>query len=283
MTVVLEDRNTPAEAGFHRVDLLCVLAVLLLLALLLSPALAYTRASDQAFVCCNNLSRLLNAWRMYAEDNGGRIPSAWGNPPPWIPPVSMSWSGNLDTDGQNQVNWDPELSIKKSVLWPYGDNRQDIWRCPSDAVYACRVPSGDQGTKYPRVRSYSMNGWFNGADAQSFGPGFKLYTKLTDCLQPGPARTFVFTQERVDSINDGDFVVGIYGYPSQPSKWQLVDYPGFQHEGAGSFAFVDGHTQLKRWTDLRTTPPISRNLALNMPSPNNPDVFWLMDHSTRAQ
>jgi prepilin-type processing-associated H-X9-DG protein len=278
-----EHQNTSTEAGFHRVDLLCLLGMLLLLALLLSPALAHTRASDQAFVCCNNLSRLLNAWRMYAEDNGDRVPSAFGKPTAWMPPLSMSWSGNTDTDGQNPANWDPELTIEKSVLWPYCGNRLDLWRCPSDAPYSCRVTSGAHPGQYPRVRSYSMNGWFNSSDAQYFGQGFKLYTKLSDCLQPGPARTIVFAHERLDSVNDGEFLIGMDGYPNQPSRWLLVDYPTCQHDGAGSFAFVDGHTEIKRWMDRRTMPRISPMLGLASNMPNNPDSYWLMDHSTRAQ
>jgi prepilin-type processing-associated H-X9-DG protein len=249
----------------------------MLLGLLLTPALARTRVSDQAFVCRSNLRQLVNAWRMYAEDNADRVPSAWGNTPAWIPTGDMSWTGNAASDGANVYNWNPEFTIKKSPLWPYSASSPSIWKCPAD-VYSCLV----SGQSLPRVRDISMNDWFNGTDATVFGTGFTLYRKLADCLKPGPAKTFLFLDERADSINDGEFMVSMTGYPGQPQSWRLVDYPASYHDGAGSFAFVDGHSEVKKWVDRRTTPPLGQSLMLNVPSPNNPDVYWLMDHSSRT-
>ena len=272
-------RDPRAEAGFSQVDLLTLVGALVLLALLLTPALAHTRLTDHAFVCRSNLGRLLNAWRMYAADNSDKVPSAWANPGDWWPAGTMSWTANATTNGANQYNWNPDVTIKKSPLWPYGGNSQEVWRCPSDASYPCLV----QGQMLPRVRSYSMNSWFNAADALAFSPGFKVYTRIADCLKPGPARTFVFLHERVDSINDGEFVVSMYGYPNQPGGWRLVDYPASQHDGACGFAFVDGHTEMKRWLDRRTMPAIGPALMADLSVPNSPDAYWLMDHATRAQ
>jgi len=278
-----------AAAGFSQVDLLTVLGVLVLLALLLTPALARTRMVDQGFQCRNNLGRLVNAWRMYVEDNSDKIPAAFGIwPPPapapsWITTSPMSWTGNATVDGQNAYNWDPGVTIKQSPLWPYCGNTQDIWRCPSDAIYSCIPTNGPfQGQSVPRVRSYSMSCWFNDSFGQEFSAGsFTVYKKLADCLRPGPAMTFVFLHERPDCINDGEFVVSMSGYPGQPSLWRLVDFPTSQHDGACGFSFVDGHSEMKRWLDRRTMPPIGQGLALNVSVPNSPDAYWLMDHSTR--
>jgi hypothetical protein len=46
--------------------------------------------------------------------------------------------------------------------------------------------------------------------------------------------------------------------------------------------FADGHAEIKRWMDPRTTPPLKRNslIPLNVASPNNPDVAWLQERST---
>jgi prepilin-type processing-associated H-X9-DG protein len=267
-----------AEAGFSRVDLVTLIATLTLLGLLLAPALARTQLTDRAFQCRNNLGRLLNAWRMYAEDNSDKVPSAWANPGDWWPGGYMSWTGSAAADGANQNNWNPEITIKRSPLWLYCGGNQDIWRCPSDSIYSCLA----NGQSLPRVRSYSMNAWFNGADAQQIGgSGFTVYAKVGDCLKPGPAMTFVFAHERVDSINDGELIVSMTGYPDQPGTWRLVDFPASQHDGACGFSFVDGHSEMKRWLDRRTMPPIGQGLMLNVPVPNNPDAYWLMDHCTR--
>jgi prepilin-type processing-associated H-X9-DG protein len=280
-----EPRNTSAgraevaRAGFSQIDLLTLIVVLMLLALLLTPALARTQLTDRAFQCRNNLGRLLNAWRMYAEDNSDKVPSAWANPGDWWPVGSMSWTGSAANDGANQGNWNPEVTVKKSPLWPYCGNSLDIWRCPGDATYPCLVTSGPRQGQYPRVRSYSMNCWFNGADATSFGQGFTVYRKIGDCLKPGPAMTFVFAHERVDSINDGEFIVGMSGYPDQPQSWRLIDLPTNLHGGACAFSFVDGHTEIYRWRDVALTIPMGHGPVVT--APGSQDTHWLMEHCTR--
>ena len=109
-----------------------------------------------------------------------------------------------------------------------------------------------------------------------------MYIKLSDVLNPGPSRTWLFLDEREDSINDGEFVVGMYGYPDQPSQWTIVDYPASYHNWAGGLSFVDGHSEIKKWRNKDTMPPFNpQGLPLNRLSANNEDVFWLMDRTTR--
>ena len=120
-----------------------------------------------------------------------------------------------------------------------------------------------------------------------FAPGnrplFRIYKKTSDITDPGPALTWLFLDEREDSINDGEFVVGMFGYPDQPSQWRIVDYPASYHNGAGGFSFVDGHSEIKKWRDPRTMPVLRRGqeIPLNVPSANNQDVFWMMERTTR--
>lgn len=68
--------------------------------------------------------------------------------------------------------------------------------------------------------------------------------------------------------------------PSNPSGYLLQDYPGFLHDGAGSFCFGDGHTASHRWRDSRTMPPLGIAPVSGTPSPNNVDVAWLQAHAT---
>ncbi len=94
--------------------------------------------------------------------------------------------------------------------------------------------------------------------------------------------TFAILDERQDSINDAFFIVEMTGYPN-PAVTKIVDYPASYHGGACGFAFCDGHSEIHKWKDARTTPPIKTGLALNVPSPNHQDVVWMQDRSTRAQ
>ena len=125
-----------------------------------------------------------------------------------------------------------------------------------------------------------MLSWFNGSDCQSWGPG-NVYKKMGDVKDPGPAMTLVFLDERCDSINDGEWCTSTYGWPDKPTMWTMVDFPGSYHAGAGGISFVDGHSEIHRWKDPRTTPPVGRLMGLNVRLANNPDVFWIMEHATR--
>jgi len=61
-----------------------------------------------------------------------------------------------------------------------------------------------------------------------------------------------------------------------------VDLPADYHNRAAGFAFADGHSEIHQWKDSRTMPALSAtDLSLNYASPNNQDVYWMQDHSTR--
>jgi prepilin-type N-terminal cleavage/methylation domain-containing protein/prepilin-type processing-associated H-X9-DG protein len=276
-------RNDPVrQRGFTLIELLVVIAIIAILAAMLLPSLGRAKLKTQAVQCMNNSKQMMLAWRMYTEDNADRVPSAYGKPDVWIPAGDMSWAGNPRTDGLNPNNWDVELIVKKSPLWPYCGNSAGIWRCPGDNQYPCLATYGPlQGKIVPRQRSISMLSWFDGSDADSFGFGFTKYQKLGQVLNPGPVMTIVFVDERCDSINDGEWCSGMSGWPDQSQAWVLVDFPGSYHAGACGFAFADGHSEIHKWKDPRTTPPVGQLRALNVPMPNNQDAYWIMEHSTR--
>ena len=264
-----------------------VIAIIAILAAMLLPALGRAKTRSQGIGCMNNTRQLQLAWRMYAEDNRDAIPFGYATAAnakafAWVP------SGPpLDLDDSNpsvQGNWDYDNTIKKSPIWPYCGNAKGIWHCPADNSYGVNP----QGLRVPRVRSVSMNNWVGGnGDTPPLYKGFwgqggnwLVYRKLADMLRPGPALTFVFLDERKDSINDGYFAVEMDGYPNMNTT-KIVDYPASYHNNACGFAFADGHSEIHKWRDPRTMPPLTTALQLNVSSPTNQDVFWMQDHSTR--
>lgn len=258
----------PRLTGFTLIELLVVIAIIAILAGMLLPALGRAKAKAHGIACLGNGRQMMLAWRLYVDDHLDKVPQSYG-PNEWV-------DGDLDFTSKPE-NWDINRNLTKSLLWPYCGQAAGIWKCPGD-----KSTVKANGVVYPRVRSIAMNAWFDSTDVAGFGPaGFRIYKKMSDLLDPGPTLTWVFLDEREDSINDGEMVVGMWGYPDQPSQWKIVDYPASYHGRAGGLSFADGHAEIKKWQDPRTVPPLTKGLSLNVASPNNKDMFWLMERSTR--
>jgi hypothetical protein len=167
------------------------------------------------------------------------------------------------------------LNLTRSHLWPY-HNSLAVWRCPADQ-------SVDGRTKLPRVRSMSMNNWLNSpGSVWNNQTAWKMIRKTSDMTDPAPSKNWILIDEREDSINDGFFVVDMLGYPERPQSIMLVDFPASYHNGAGGLNYADGHSEIRKWVDPRTTPRLKKNveLTLNIASPNNRDIIWLQERTT---
>lgn len=116
---------------------------------------------------------------------------------------------------------------------------------------------------------------------QGDNPNYRKFFKLGDFTDP--AMLWVFLDEREESINDGWFAVSMNGYPNNPAAQVLRDYPASYHNGAGGFAFADSHAEIHRWVDPRTKPKLQPGvpLPLGVSTPNNKDVTWLQEQTSR--
>jgi hypothetical protein len=90
---------------------------------------------------------------------------------------------------------------------------------------------------------------------------------------------------RQDSIDIGNFLTRMTGYPNEANKYGFYDLPGFYHHFACGFSFGDGHSEMRRWRDNRTMPRLLESDVIedHFDSPRNVDVAWLQDHSTRPK
>jgi prepilin-type N-terminal cleavage/methylation domain-containing protein len=285
--------------GFTLIELLVVIAIIAILAALLLPTLAKAKAKAQGVQCLSNHKQLALGWRMYADDSSDYLVYAsTGNSAPKIPstdtsdPDNYAWSGaHMDFVGGNRANWDPDYDMKKRPLFPYIKSI-GVFKCPADHS----TITFNQVVR-PRILTMSMNLYVGGfAPERGKGPGgtdggwgfadpYMIYTKTTAITVP--TKIFVFLDMREDRVNWSNFMTDMTGYsPPNPAQYSFTsDLPGMYHNLAAGFSMADGHSEMKRWKDSRTTPPLDFGVA-NMdtvPAPNSPDVAWLQDHSTRLR
>src|SRR5262249_23580186 len=121
-----------------------------------------------------------------------------------------------------------------------------------------------------------------------WGPVFSdyiIYRKVPELIVPGFSKVFGFLDMREDSIDMGNFGPRMAGWPDQPSQYGFYDLPGFYHHRSCGFSFADGHSEIHRWRDDRTMPPLVQNGLIwdYYTSPGNQDVAWIQDHATRPR
>jgi prepilin-type N-terminal cleavage/methylation domain-containing protein/prepilin-type processing-associated H-X9-DG protein len=227
--------DLPNRSAFTLIELLVVIGIIVILASLLLPSLANSKAQAKGVACLNNLRQLQLSWLQYADDYAG------GLPPNDF--VNFGPTGELLTNG---ASWCPgnaridatTTNIQNGCLFPY-HHSIPIHHCPADSSKIER----SRGIKLNqiRTRSYSMSGSLNCDTTRDVVPDFR---KISEIIAPSPSQLFVFLDVHEDCISDAHF-----GITPPGTKFGNVwgDLPADRHRQGCNLSFADGHVERWKW------------------------------------
>lgn len=208
--------------GFTLIELLVVIAIIAILAAILFPMFASAKERSRVTTCLSNLRNLSVACKLYADNNGGKLPMSYINAYPGQ--AEKDWCGWIRPADATGVD------LTKAAIWEYCSKSARLFLCPTDF----RVMTTSTNMRYNKSRdcpvSYAMN-WMLGWSAQR--PMCDTIRRQTQVL--------LLIHEGRDQIDDGCFC------------WQVgnrnLNLPTKIHYNGSTVSYLDTHA---KWASYET-------------------------------
>ena len=224
-----------------------VIAIIAILAGMLLPALAKSKAKAVRIACVNNFKQMILGWTLYVDENGGALPqSDTLNLTP--SPTEPMWAFG---DMTKTVEATDTNLVMTGKLYPYTKSLA-LYHCPADR---------SQVNGVLRARSMSMNAWIN---SRSWAPGssqdkFRIYRRFAQMTIPAASSLAVLIDEHEDTISSPKFTI-LMG-PSPNGRF-FQSMPATRHDNSYVLSFGDGHAEAwklvdgaKDWNKSKSIPP----------------------------
>jgi prepilin-type N-terminal cleavage/methylation domain-containing protein/prepilin-type processing-associated H-X9-DG protein len=234
-----EARRKTGARGFTLLELLAVLAIIVVLASLLSAAFNQSKGKAQRIACLGNLRQLHWAWSLYYDDHEDVLPLNRSIASPNEKLIGRRNTTNSWVAGNPREDVSTR-NIERGTLFPYIGGSAQIYRCPSDQ-------STVLGHNIPRTRGYSMSAYMSG-DNEGVDPRVK--TKYSQIISPSPSTVFVFIEEHESSSWMGSFaVMPLDRFSLLAGNW--LSTPSDRHNQGCHLTFADGHVEYWKWYPAR--------------------------------
>ncbi len=282
--------------GFTLIELLVVIAIIAILAAILLPALAKSKATAQRAVCLSNLRQWGLADTMYLDDNDQTFPypryqdayaaSADQDNPVWL---SIPTYHNQHLGDDVWFNALPSYVANKPMyVWAYGPadfyGSRSIFTCPTaysqGIADADRVAATGKYDMIPGLRplfQYGMNSKsLANADISLGGP-----TRLQMNMVARPSSFVLFSDVRNRSTEQPFYPAG------DPNQFLLATPHCYttrfssRHSKGGQITFGDGHAAYYKYgyvvsdgAALTPSGPTAGQPVAAGHDPGRPDINW---------